>query len=113
MTSIVLVLLTAAVGVAPSPLIGLETSPVLASAEAGAEEEPMLCCLANPRYAGICREECTDEATCEDILAYLNNPMSIGKKYCGGTDIRGGWELVDCDGAEEGEGSEEQSARRH
>ena len=34
--------------------------------------------------------------TCQSILAYLNNPMSTGKSYCGGTAVRGGWVQVDC-----------------
>jgi hypothetical protein len=36
------------------------------------------------------------DETCAQILDYLNNPMSQGKSYCGGTNIRGGWQSVAC-----------------
>ena len=38
------------------------------------------------------------EESCGDILAYLNNPNSVGKSYCGGTKVRGGWAQVQCEG---------------
>jgi hypothetical protein len=39
------------------------------------------------------------EESCSDILAYLNNPNSIGKPYCGNTKVRGGWTQVECEGS--------------
>jgi hypothetical protein len=55
------------------------------------------CCFANPRYSGKCVVEPGKDETCQSILEYLNNANSVGKGYCGGTDIRGGWAKVDCD----------------
>jgi hypothetical protein len=62
-----------------------------------AQQEP--CCFENPRYAGTCQVTPGPEESCGDILAYLNNPNSVGKAYCGNTKIRGGWTQVDCDGS--------------
>jgi hypothetical protein len=83
------VLLTLVVGV-------LAAVPVAASCgQAHGEKAP--CCFTNPRYVGVCKEAPSGEETCESILAYLNNPNSVGKAYCGNTDIRGGWAKVSCD----------------
>ena len=58
------------------------------------------CCFANPRHAGICEVAPGPDESCGGILAYLNNPNSKGKTYCGNTDIRGGWSEVSCAGGE-------------
>ena len=55
------------------------------------------CCLTNPRFKGTCQVTPGEGETCQDVLAFLNNPMAKGKTYCGNTDIRGGWKLVSCD----------------
>ena len=55
------------------------------------------CCYTNPQYSGICQVTPGDGETCSTILAYLNNPMSSGKNYCGGTKVRGGWKQVLCE----------------
>ncbi len=77
--------------------IGVLTAlPVAASCgEEHGEKAP--CCFANPRFVGLCREVPHGEETCESILSYLNNPNSVGKAYCGNTDIRGGWAKESCD----------------
>lgn len=54
------------------------------------------CCFANPRYSGVCTVEPGEDETCASVLAYLNNPNSQGKTYCGNTSIRGGWKQVAC-----------------
>lgn len=72
--------------------------PPASSAE---EEEARICCVANPRYAGICAVELAPDETCQDVLDYLNNAASVGKTYCGGTSIRVGWKQVEC---QDGEG---------
>ena len=36
--------------------------------------------------------------TCESILEYLNTAGTVGKTYCGGSSLRGGWKLADCGG---------------
>ena len=64
-----------------------------------AADEPKACCFTNERYTGTCIVTPNEGETCESILAYLNNPSSTGKDYCGGTHIRGGWAQVDCDAA--------------
>lgn len=54
------------------------------------------CCFTNPQYSGVCAVEPGEDETCSSILAYLNNPRSQGKTYCGSTSIRGGWKQVTC-----------------
>jgi len=71
-----------------------------AAAERGqtkAKEKQAPCCFTNQRYSGVCEVVPEGDETCSSILAYLNNPMSTGKLYCGATDIRGEWKLVSCD----------------
>lgn len=57
------------------------------------------CCFENPRFTGTCRVVPGPEESCGDILAYLNNPNSVGKNYCGNTKVRGGWTMVSCEEA--------------
>ena len=54
------------------------------------------CCYTNPRYTGVCVVQPAEGETCSSILAYLNNPRSQGKSYCGNTEVRGGWKQVAC-----------------
>jgi len=61
----------------------------------GEAKEP--CCFTNPRYTGVCQVSPAEDETCSSILAYLNNPNSSGKGYCGGTSIRGGWQQASCE----------------
>jgi len=56
------------------------------------------CCFVNPRFVGTCDIEPSADETCGSILAYLNNPQSQGKTYCGSTSIRGGWKPAACEG---------------
>lgn len=63
---------------------------------AGAGDDDRYCCLANPRYAGICKVTLAADETCADVLAYLNNAASVGKTYCGTTPVRMGWKEVAC-----------------
>jgi hypothetical protein len=63
---------------------------------AGEDQERRLCCVANPRFAGICAVELGPDETCQDVLDYLNNASSVGKTYCGGTSVRMGWKQVEC-----------------
>ena len=55
------------------------------------------CCFTNPRFTGVCSVTPGEDETCASILAYLNNPNSTGKAYCGGTTVRGGWTQVACE----------------
>jgi hypothetical protein len=57
------------------------------------------CCFENPRYSGTCEVTPGEGESCGSILGYLNNPNSIGKDYCGNTNIRGGWTQVNCEGS--------------
>jgi hypothetical protein len=57
------------------------------------------CCFENPRYSGTCEVTPGEDESCGSILGYLNNPNSMGKDYCGNTDIRGGWSQVECEGS--------------
>jgi hypothetical protein len=69
---------------------------LVAGARSDAAASGDACCFANGRYEGICTVVPAEGETCDSILAYLNNPMSAGKSYCGSTDVRGGWTQVDC-----------------
>lgn len=62
---------------------------------AGETKEP--CCFTNQRFKGVCQVVPAEDESCGSILAYLNNPNSAGKVYCGGTIIRGGWQQVSCE----------------
>jgi hypothetical protein len=75
---------------------------IVASAAPGAtvserDSERRLCCVANPRFAGVCSVELGPDETCQDVLDYLNNAASVGKTYCGKTNVRGGWRQVPCE----------------
>jgi hypothetical protein len=61
--------------------------------EAGAAK----CCFQHVGYNGTCVVEPAEGETCESILTYLNTPGTVGKTYCGGSRLRGGWVAVDCD----------------
>ena len=80
----------------------LSVSGVVVAAETeetvtATQQEP--CCFKNPRFSGTCQVTPGPEESCGDILAYLNNPNSVGKAYCGNTKVRGGWATVKCDGS--------------
>ena len=55
------------------------------------------CCFINRAFTGVCRVKPADGETCATILAYLNDPRSQGRSYCGGTTIRSGWQQVSCE----------------
>jgi hypothetical protein len=55
------------------------------------------CCFSHPSYSGTCEVVPAEGETCESVLQYLNTPLSQGKTYCGGTELRGGWKLVSCE----------------
>jgi hypothetical protein len=55
------------------------------------------CCFENQRFSGTCEVTPGPEESCSDVLAYLNNPKSVGKNYCGNTKVRGGWTQVACE----------------
>jgi hypothetical protein len=61
-----------------------------------ASEDPKPCCFTNERYSGVCQVLPGEDETCSSILAYLNDPASGGKSYCGNTNIRSGWIEADC-----------------
>lgn len=77
-------------------LIGFAATSLLADANRSATTVDEKCCFTNPRYTGVCVVSPAEDETCSGILAYLNNPNSVGKPYCGGTSIRGGWAQVEC-----------------
>ncbi len=59
-------------------------------------ENQETCCFTHPSYSGTCEVVPGEGETCQSILQYLNTPMSQGKTYCGGTELRGGWQLSSC-----------------
>ena len=83
---------------------------LVAAAPTRAADSPKPCCFTNDRYEGTCTVVPGDGETCQSILAYLNNPMSTGKTYCGSTIVRGGWALVSCDKAKSAKGGTGTSA---
>jgi hypothetical protein len=78
-------------------LSGAAVAAETSEKETATQQEP--CCFKNPRFTGTCQVTPGPEETCGDILAYLNNPNSVGKTYCGNTKVRGGWSQVACDGS--------------
>jgi hypothetical protein len=69
-------------------------------AVAAAPQEPSPradCCFTNRSFSGVCRVKPAEDETCATILAYLNDPRSQGRAYCGATTIRTGWQQVPCD----------------
>lgn len=58
---------------------------------------PETCCFTNPSYTGVCKVVTDENTTCADVLAYLNNPQSVGRTYCDNTTVRGGWKQVTCE----------------
>ena len=54
------------------------------------------CCFTNKSYSGVCRVVPTADESCASVLAYLNDPNSSGKSYCGSSATRGGWAQVRC-----------------
>ena len=88
----------------PTALLALVAAAAAIAASAGpttrsttTDSDRRLCCVANPRFAGVCSVELGEGETCADVLAYLNNANSVGRTYCGKTNIRGGWKQVDCE----------------
>ena len=79
-------------GVAVAFMIGAPGEP---EAPTAVGKDP--CCFTNPRYTGVCQVTPGEDETCSSILGYLNNPNSVGKAYCGGTTVRGGWSQVSCE----------------
>ena len=60
------------------------------------------CCFNNRAFSGVCVVKPAKDETCATILAYLNNPQSQGKDYCGKTTIRGGWQQTTCEAPQGG-----------
>jgi hypothetical protein len=73
-----------------APGMGQETGAAAAAGKAP-EAGGRPCRYTNPQYAGVCLVQRAKGETCASILAYLNDPRSQGKSYCGNTSIRGGW----------------------
>jgi hypothetical protein len=87
----------AALGAGP-PVSDLAEPGPCAALAASSEESPRAdCCFTNRAFTGVCRVKPAEDETCATILAYLNNPQSQGKTYCGGTTIRSGWQQVSCE----------------
>ena len=83
-------------------IFGLFAMGMVAAAETEKTEITVggeTCCFENPRFSGTCQVTTGPEETCGDVLAYLNNPNSVGKSYCGNTKVRGGWTQVKCEGS--------------
>jgi hypothetical protein len=74
--------------------------PGACPAVAAAPQEPSPradCCFTNRSFSGVCRVRPAESETCATILAYLNDPRSQGRSYCGATTIRTGWQQVPCE----------------
>ncbi len=80
-----------------SIVFGLAMTVATAQPAPVAVQAETSCCFTNPRFTGVCKVVPGEDETCADILAYLNNPNSVGRPYCGNTKVRGGWQQVDCD----------------
>jgi hypothetical protein len=70
---------------------------VVASGLTSAPQGNQRCCFKNSAYSGTCVVDPAPGETCASILEYLNSPNTVGKTYCNGTRIRGGWTVAACD----------------
>jgi hypothetical protein len=77
--------------------VGLVAAGLVLAASTGGTGAPARCCFTNPRYVGTCEVAPGADETCDSILAYLNNPQSQGRTYCGNTSIRGDWQPASCE----------------
>lgn len=95
----VLALIAAAVLVGALPLAAAEEKKGPASDDATTQDPSPRedCCFSNRAFTGVCVVKPAEDETCATILAYLNNPQSQGKDYCGKTTIRGGWQQTSCE----------------
>ena len=84
----------------------------LLSTGALAGEPEAKCCFTNAAYAGVCEVVPAKGESCQSIRDYLNTPNSVGKSYCAGTAIRGGWELVACKSDPQASSAPGRSTRR-
>jgi hypothetical protein len=82
--------------IAAGAFLALTAATPVAPASSAAESPAPACCFKNPRVTGTCEVRPAEGETCASILAYLNQAQSVGKSYCGNTEIRGGWEQVSC-----------------
>ena len=87
--------------VVAAAVVVLAVAAVAAVAASGARDDGQdstraSCCVANPRFAGICEVELGSGESCSDVLAYLNNAARVGRTYCGNTNVRMGWKQVEC-----------------
>jgi hypothetical protein len=82
----------AAIGLLSALVLGVAAG----SAAAAQPSETKECCFANWRYAGGCVVRIPRDQACTDVLATLNNPMSMSTGYCRDTDVRGGWVEMSC-----------------
>jgi hypothetical protein len=86
------------------PLAAAEQRPDSCSEAKTEEPSPRAdCCFSNRAFSGVCVVQPEGEETCATILAYLNNPQSQGKDYCGKTTIRGGWQQTACEAPQAGQ----------
>ncbi len=84
--------------VASATAVGaIAASAAPSNRDATRSSERSVCCVANPRFAGVCAVDLAPDETCQDVLAYLNNAASVGKTYCASTPVRRGWKQVDCE----------------
>jgi hypothetical protein len=105
-TGLILAIACLATLVAAGSVIARATEPSGGGADPGcaalraSSEDPSPradCCFTNRAFSGVCRVKPGENETCATILAYLNDPRSQGKTYCGGTTIRSGWQQVSCE----------------
>lgn len=76
--------------------VAVAIAVLVAAAVGRSAEAPVPCCFINDQFSGVCRVVPAADETCDTILAYLNNPTSVGKAYCDRTTIRGGWVRTGC-----------------
>ena len=83
-------------------LVAMVALPGVLRAQPQDPTPPASCCYTNTAYAGVCKVTPEVDETCDTILAYLNTQGTVGKNYCSGTKVRGGWKQVDCPAANNG-----------
>ena len=80
---------------------GAVLASMLVPASVADAQGTKMCCFNNWRYTGTCVIQIAKEQQCGDILSAINNPNDVST-YCGGgaggSNVRGGWSMLDCGG---------------
>jgi len=94
--------------------MGVVLATMLVPASIASASGTKICCFNNWRYSGTCVVQIGKDQQCGDILSFINNPMDVST-YCGGgaggSNVRGGWSMLDCGGGSQTGSSDSNRSR--